>query len=254
MLNLVLSLALFGGLIIAMQMGRRIGTRRLASDPHAGGAGIRAVEGTVFGLLGLLIAFTFSGAVTRFEARRHLITEEANAIGTAYLRIDALPSTTQPPLREAFRDYVDERIALFRAIGNEAQVQERAANVQVLQGRIWDLAVAACSVPTSSSATMLVLPAINQVIDISTTRATALESHPPPAIYFMMACLTFACSMLVGYSMAESKTRSWFHTVLYSLVIAITLYVILDIEHPRYGFIRIDSADHLLTDLWDQMK
>ena len=79
---------LFLGLLLMMEAGRRLGVRRLAADPEGARAGIGAVEGAVFALLGLLIAFTFSGAASRFDDRRHLVAEEANAIGTAWLRID----------------------------------------------------------------------------------------------------------------------------------------------------------------------
>jgi hypothetical protein len=103
-----------GGLLLAMLMlheiGRRVGIRRLALDPEGAREGHVVVDTAVFGLLGLLMAFTFSGAATRFEGRRHLIVEEANDIGTAYLRIDVLPAAAQPALREPFRQYLDSRL------------------------------------------------------------------------------------------------------------------------------------------------
>ena len=76
-------------------------------------AGLGAVDGAVFALLGLMIAFTFSGAASRLEVRRQLIVQEANAIGTAYLRLDLLPPGAQPGLREDFRQYVDARLAVY---------------------------------------------------------------------------------------------------------------------------------------------
>jgi len=75
----------------------------MKEDPEGARAGAGAVEGSVFGLLGLLIAFTFSGAAFRFDARRQLAVEETNAIGTAYLRLDLLPADKQPALRDSFR-------------------------------------------------------------------------------------------------------------------------------------------------------
>src|SRR6478736_6885923 len=87
-----LAIALFACILISMALGRRIGVIVLQQDIEAAPRGIGAVEGAVFALLGLLLAFTFSGAAARFEERRHLITEESNAIGTAYLRIDVMPT------------------------------------------------------------------------------------------------------------------------------------------------------------------
>ena len=103
------ALGLFLGMLILLEVGRRIGIRRLEKDPEGAEAGVGTVEGAVFALLGLLIAFTFSGAASRFDTRRQLIIEETNDIGTAYLRLDLLSTEAQPGLREKFRQYVDTR-------------------------------------------------------------------------------------------------------------------------------------------------
>jgi hypothetical protein len=112
----LMAFGLFGGILILLEAGRRIGARRIARDSEGARAGTGAVEGAVFGLMGLLIAFTFSGAATRFDTRRQLVTEEANNIGTAWLRLDLLPKGAQPALREAFRRYVDSRLEVYRKL------------------------------------------------------------------------------------------------------------------------------------------
>ncbi len=110
MVSLLVSLGLLLGLVICMDIGYRLGKQRMARSGELP-TGVGASEASIFGLMGLLIAFTFSGATSRFEARRHLLTEEANAIGTAYLRLDLLPATAQPELRRMMRAYVDARMA-----------------------------------------------------------------------------------------------------------------------------------------------
>jgi len=110
----VLAVGLFVGVLAFLELGRRIGRRRIASG---GEAGFGAVESAVFGLMGLLIAFTFSGAAGRFDARRDLVTREANAIGTAWLRIDLVPGEAQAKLRDLFRRYLDSRLATYRNTG-----------------------------------------------------------------------------------------------------------------------------------------
>jgi hypothetical protein len=105
--------SLFVGMLLFLEVGRRLGIRRLKDDSSAAAEGIGAVDGAVFAVLGLLIAFTFSGATTRFDARRQLIVEETNNIGTAYLRLDVLPADAQPALRESFRRYLDARIETY---------------------------------------------------------------------------------------------------------------------------------------------
>ncbi|HEY5866855.1 MAG TPA: DUF4239 domain-containing protein, partial [Candidatus Tectomicrobia bacterium] len=104
------ALSLSLGMLLCLAIGRWIGVRRMRQVTADARQGIGAIEGAVFGLMGLLIAFTFSGATSRFDTRRQLIVEEANAIGTAYLRLDLLPAAAQPALRELFRRYVDARL------------------------------------------------------------------------------------------------------------------------------------------------
>ena len=118
---------LFAGMLLLSEVGRRIAAARRARDPEGLTKGGGAAEAGVFGLLGLLIAFTFSGAAARFEDRRHLISDEANAIGTAYLRVDLLPGETQPPIRDLFRKDADIRATVYR---NAADPQANRARAE----------------------------------------------------------------------------------------------------------------------------
>jgi hypothetical protein len=250
---LLIGVAQFVALLAMLEVGRRISARRTAIDPEGARAGLGAVEGAVFGVLGLMIAFTFSGAASRFEDRRHLITQEANAIGTAWLRIQALPAEAQPALRDKFRRYVDARIETYRRVPDMAAVKAELDRSIVLQGEIWAAAVAGVQA-APSPATALLLPALNEMIDITTTRLVATESHPPNAIFAMLALLTLAGALLAGYSMAQGRTRNWLYMVSFALTMSLTVYVILDLEYPRIGLIRIDQADHLLVDVRQSLK
>src|SRR5262245_52835786 len=111
-----LNIAFFLGMLGLLEVGRRIGARRVASDPEGARTGIGPIDGAVFGLLGLLLAFTFSSAASRFDVRRQLIVQETNAIGTAWLRIDLMPAGAQPELRDLFRRYLDSRLEMYRLL------------------------------------------------------------------------------------------------------------------------------------------
>ena len=250
---LLIGVALFAAMLGLLEVGRRIGARRLAKDADGARAGVGAVEGAVFGLLGLMIAFTFSGAAARFEVRRQLITTEANAIGTAWLRIDMLPAEAQPAMRDTFRRYVDSRIETYRRMPDIAAAYEEMARSTALQREIWSMAVA--SAPAGSpQATMLLLPALNQMIDITTTRLAATRTHPPAVVFGMLTLLALAGALLAGYSMAQGRTRNWLHVVAFAFTMAATIYVIVDLEFPRLGLIRIDDADLLLVELRQGMN
>jgi hypothetical protein len=249
------TVGLFFAMLLFLELGRRIGARRLQRDPEGVRAGAGVVDGAVFALLGLLIAFTFSGAGARFDKRRELIVEETNAIGTAYLRLDLLAPNTQAPLREKFRRYVDSRMEVYRKLPNIGEAREELNGSAKLQREIWDDAVTACRAEGSQpAATMLLLPALNTMTDVTTARTMATQMHPPSTIFIMLFGLALASSLLAGHGMAAGKSRSWLHLVGFALVMALAVYVVLDIEFPRLGFIRIDAIDQALAELRDSMK
>ena len=243
----VLAAGLFLGLLALLEVGRRNGQRRRERDPAGAGAG--AVEGAVFGLLGLMIAFTFSGASSRFDGRRDLVVEEANDIGTAWLRIDLLPAEAQAPLRELFRRYLDSRLDTYRkAVHAEIEMEEYARSTK-LQGEIWTYAVAACRASAAPEASRLLLPALNDMIDITTTRLMATRTHPPAIVFVLLVALSLAGALLAGFAMGEGKARSWVHMFAFAAVLAATVWMTIDLEYPRLGMIRVDAADAVLEDL-----
>jgi hypothetical protein len=247
---LLLTVCLFFGMLATFEIGRRIGGARLVRDPDGLAKGAGAAEGAVFALLGLLMAFTFSGAASRFDERRMLINTEANAIGTAWLRIDLLPDQTQPRMRDLFRRYADLRSTVYRGADDIEAVKARLAQATALQDEIWKHAIAACKLPGASpQATMLLLPALNDMIDITATRAMATVTHPPTVIFVLLAVLSVIGAMLVGYATSPNKDRSWFHQVTFALVTSFAIYVIIDLEYPRLGLIRVDAADQAFIDL-----
>jgi hypothetical protein len=100
----------------------------------------------------------------------------------------------------------------------------------------------------------LSLPALNSLFEIASVRAGAAEKHPPQIIYFMLFGLGLGCSLLAGFGMAASASRSWMHMVLFAGTLAVALYIVTDMEYPRLGFIRIDGFDHFLVNAYDQMR
>ena len=251
----LLTLGLFIGMLLFLEIGRRIAIRRRKQDAGVSEEGVGAVDGAVFGLLGLLLAFTFSGASSRFDARRQLIVEETNDIGTAYLRLDLLPADLQPALRESFRRYLDTRIEVYQKLPDMAAAKESLAKANELQSEIWRQAVVASQAKGAApAAPILLVPALNAMIDITTTRTMATQMHPPMVVFVMLFGLALAASLLAGYGMTGSKVRSWFHMIGFALVMAIAIYVILDIEYPRLGLIRVDAFDQALIDLRESMN
>jgi hypothetical protein len=251
-LSLLLSIGLFVAMVFLTLSGHRYGRRRIVVFGEATGQDVVAVEGAIFALLGLLIAFTFTTAYSRLDARRDLIVQEVNAIGTAYLRLGLLPIEDQPALRIGFREYVDSRIQMWRKLKDiPAALEEIALSVK-LQNEIWSQAVIASE--GNQAARMLLLPALNEMIDITTTRLSKIISHPPPLVYVTLFTLALLSAWLVGNSMAKSPVLSWPHVIGFAAMIAFAVYVILDTEFLRYGLVRLDTAYELLTEVRKSMN
>lgn len=136
MFAVTLVAGLFAGMLLLLEAGRRFGIRR-KHDKEEEGAGFAAVEGAVFGLLGLLIAFTFSGAADRFNGRRTLIAEEANAVEAAYMYVGMLPTKTQASERDMIRQYLDVHLAIYRKLHNFDYDSTNMRRSEELRKQIW---------------------------------------------------------------------------------------------------------------------
>jgi hypothetical protein len=237
------ALLLFPAMIVLLEVGRRLRKRHGVMD------GSSAIEGAIFGLFGLLLAFTFSGAISRFDTHRQLLTQEANDIGTAYLRLDLVAPQAQPELRQLFRDYATSRLHLYDKVGDEI-LPETAR----LQREIWQQAtLAATSDTAKTDAAKLLLPAINDMIDITSTRQNAFNMHPPQVVFWLLFAFSGGAALMAGYSM-KPGLRDWVYSIALALAVTLTVYTILDVEYPRRGLIRLREMDRTLLSLRDTMK
>ena len=255
MLGVVLAVCLFAAMLVLLELGRGVRASRSGEqDSDDAQLGLGAIDAAVFGLLGLLVAFTFASAESRFNTRRQQIVQEANAIGTAYLRLDLLAAEPRDQLRELFKRYADARIELYKRMPDLDAVQAALARSTRLQEQIWTQSVAACR-PEPSSACLLLLPALNEMIDITTTRLFASRTHQPLVVFAMLAGVALVSALLAGYGMAGARRRGrWLHMLAYAAVMAVTFYAILDLEFPRVGLIRLDASDWVLVDVRQSMK
>jgi len=245
---------LFVGMMICLFIGQRLGRRDKVETADSTLLRLTAVEAAIFGLMGLMVAFTFSGAADRFEYRRQLVVQEANSIGTSYRSLDLLPPARQPVLREQYRRYVGARLDAYQALSAGDASPAKFALATAIQQEIWTGTVAALSevVPEVMD---IVLPPLNQMIEITTTRAIAGLTHTPKLIMIMLLGLSLVCSLLAGYVIAGSQTRQvGLHLLAFALVMSATIFVIVDLDYPRFGIIRVDFSDKALEDLLTRMK
>jgi hypothetical protein len=247
--SVAVGVGLMLAMLVALEFGRRLGLRDLVRNVSR--AGVGPAEGSIFALMGLLLAFTFSGAASRFDTRRMQIIEESNAIHAAWLRLDVLPPEARPRLRDSFRKYVDARVAAYHRIPSLDAMRVQLERAEKLEERIWDQAVAACA--NSPRALFMILPAINDMFEIAAKRDAMPMFHPPFIVFVMLAVLALAGSLLAGYGMSAAENRSWLHMLVFVVVLAFTIAIILDLEFPRHGLIRLDDFDRILMELRQSM-
>lgn len=244
------AVGLFPAFMLAAEVGRRRGLSYLARDPEGLPKGTGAAEASVYAVIGLILAFSFSGADARFENRRHLIMSETNAIGTAYMQLDLLPEPARTEVRKDFLQYLDSRIATYRESYDPAAMKAHRERTAEIKDRIWKKSVASTldrgSHPNASS---LLLPTLREMFDTATTRWLALTDHPPMAIFLLLTGMNMVGAMLSGFATSVNKRRPWFYTWILASVLSVTQYVIVDLEFPRIGLIRLDAADQYLVEL-----
>ncbi len=253
--------AFFVSSLILMNYGRQLGLRYRQQLGAESMAGLPSVEGAVFALIGLLVAFTVSGALHRFDERRQLVLQEANAVSTAFDRLDLFEGEAAKNIQKKLKEYVRARIELYRMPhdfslweGAEVWSRDQRNKIHDLKIEVWNAAVAVCPQANFQPACPLVVSALGAVFDVKRLRVGAADKHPPQIVYVMLFGLGLGGSLLAGFGMAAAKARSWIHMVTFAATLSATLYVITDMEFPRLGLIRIEGFDHFLVDAYEQMR
>jgi len=259
--SLAVAATFFISSLILLNFGRSLGVRYLKKE--AGNmAGLTTVEGAVFALIGLLLAFTISGALQRFDERRQLVIQEANAARTAHDRLGLFEHDIARELQAKLRTYVQARIDLYRmphdfSLWQRVEIfsPEQQDKILDFQARVWDTAVAACPEASFRPACGQALPALSTLFEVAGLRVGASEKHPPEIVYAMLFGLGLLGSLLAGFGMAAAKARSWIHMLIFAATLTVTLYAITEMEYPRLGLIsRIENFDHFLIDVHQQMQ
>ena len=236
-------------LLSAVELGFRVASRmRVNADPHHHEQVVAARDG-IGVLLSLLLGFTLAMALPRFDQRKHLVVEEANAIGTAVLRTQALPEPLRTMELTLLRQYVDARME-FSEIGvSETGLQAALVRAGKLQKQLWRAAAAEAQVrPTPMIS--LFLQSLNDSVDVSEKRVSARENRIPGAAWFMLILMSALACLTVGYSL---RKRFWFVMLLTPLMIAIVLTLVADLDSSRSGWIRVQqpSMERLRQSLYD---
>ncbi len=210
--------------------------RRNRAFEEAPGADPGLVLGATLTLLGLIIGFTFSMAIGRYEQRKNYEEAEANAIGTEYVRADLLPAADAQRVRTLLANYTHLRI-LFYITRRGQELSRVNADTAQLQTDLWSAVVGpATSQPTPVNA--LVVSGMNDVLNSQGYTQAAWWNRIPPSAWTLMLAIAISCNVLIGYCIRRTGAEGTVFMVL-TLCVAISFFLIADIDSPRGGIIRV---------------
>jgi hypothetical protein len=229
------------------EVGYRVGLRFHAREKSITLPLISALRASTLGLLSLLIGFTFSMALTRFEARKALVLEEANAIGTTSLRARLLPEPYATEARRLLRTYVDVRLSFERNSTDKEKLDPAIEESLNLHEQLWRQATAASALQPLSVPTGLFVQALNETIDLHEKRLSSLRSHVPEASFLLIYLIAFVGLGFTGYDCGLHETRHRLPNAVISVLIASVIITIVDFDRPLNGLITV--SDQPLVDL-----
>jgi hypothetical protein len=231
----------FCSLTISAWIGASINKRwRKLTDDLRGDFGI--IEAATLTLLSLLIGFSFSMAVDRYNQRKICEEAEANAIGTEYLRIGLLPGADVAGVRALLLNYLDQRVLFYTSI-DEQQIRQINAQTAKLQTELWS-AVQASAVAQPTPVVALAVAGMNDVLNSQGYTQAAWWNRIPALAWSLMVVIAILCNVMIGYS-ARSPEAEPILPLILPLIISISFFLIADIESPRRGLIRVNPQNLL---------
>lgn len=243
--SVLIVVGLFFCMLLAMEIGFRSGQRKKMIAPEA----IRqanSVLASMLGLLALLLAFTFSAALQRYEDRSQTVVTEANAIGTTYLRAQLLPGRMTDEVQALLRQYIDVRIREGRVDDTEPALHESLlTQAKLLEEQLWGHAARAAKLDPNPVTSGLFIQSLNELIDTSSTRNAALNRHVPEFVLLLMFATIVLTTATLGYASGIAGHRVTLAAFVMVMLIALFVYLILDLDSPRRGVIQVSHESML---------
>lgn len=250
--TIVIAIILFLLLIAFYILGYRLRIRVMKNSPEQSQEDLGAINGALLGLLALLLAFTFGMSNSRYDTRRALVIEEANDIGTVILRTEIYPDSIRQVLRGHLKNYVDKRIAFYQAGMDLKKTYEEYNKASEISAKIWSIAAAYAREDNIATRTSELIPALNAMIDITTTRRAAGEATIPDSILYFLFTLCLSSSFLLGYD--RKNKFDWIVVIGFALMLSATVFTIIDLDRPRSGLIDMDGPNQKIIELREMFK
>lgn len=229
--------------LAASEIGHRFGVRAAGQ----GGNDVSTLESAVLGLLALLIGFTFAMSLSRFEARRDAVLNEANAIGTTALRARLLPEPHRTESLKLLREYVKIRLDITERPVSRTELSAAIDGSNVLQEALWQQAKAMAAKDSGFVPTGLFIQTLNEMIDNHGKRLAALRNRVPNIVLLSLFGLAAIAGGFTGYASGLDAGRSRLLVYIMGLLISVVILLILDLDRPSSGFIQVSQQPMIDT-------
>lgn len=238
-------------LLVLAEVGYRFGAFSRKKNPEAAQGHSGSVQGAVLGLLGLLLGFSFAMAVGRFDARRALVVEEANFIGTTWLRTDFLPGPYKGQVRDLLVRYTQLKVEAFDSSSDNEELERSRDEIAEIHQQLWQNAADA-SVERNTPVLATFITSLNETLDLDSLRKAALRNHVPGAVWLLLLLVAGCGAWASGYGSGTVGVRSTFNQFLFPLLIAVVITLIADIDRTHKGLIGMNRAP--LVDVLESMQ
>lgn len=238
-------------LLALAEAGYRLGraARRRSPDAAEGHSG--NVQGAVLGLLGLMLGFSFAMAVGRYDTRRELVVDEANSIGTTWLRAELLEEARCTEVRSLLRRYVEAHLEAYASADDRATLLRLVAETEQIQQSLWRHATEAAAVKPDA-VTVSFVTSLNETIDLQAKRIAASRNHVPTTVWLLLLLVASCGAWASGYGGGTSGQRSTFSQIVFPVLIGVVITLVSDIDQPRKGLISVSQVP--LQELLESMQ
>lgn len=241
--SVLIAFMLFISMVATIEIGYRIGVKRQTVTNEASKIHLNSIQASIIGILALLLGFTFSLSLQRYDGRSEAVVDEANAIGTTYLRTQLLPKTLRKDVQASLRQYVDLRVQEGKvSLSNYPLRKVMLDKTTNAQTRLWGYAIRAAEIDPNPVRTGLFIQALNEVIDNFGKRNATINRHVPELILLLLYGTFLLAGVILGFNSGVAGHRPSMVGYLMVLIIVILVYIIIDLDRPRRGFIAVNQA------------
>lgn len=236
-------------MLIAIYIGRRFGRNR--SKDYADNPGTSAVTASLYGLLGLLLAFTFGMSGERFKDRKETIVKEANAIISARSRVRLYADSVQPLFQTYFDRYINSRVHYYQGNADTSRIKETIQEGSIHADELWNLAIHHSKINGNLLVSSQMIPALSQMFELNNAQFLSEYNRTPASILTMLFTLSVSAAFVAGHTSIGKGIFDWWMAIGFCLLTSMVIFFIIDLDKPRRGLITLDKYERAITDLRD---